>query len=220
MDEMLTRHSAIMDKTDPEKKEGIAVDEWGTWYDTPPGAPALRQENTLRDALIAATNFHIFQRHADRVRMANIAQMVNVLQSPILTDGAKMVRTPTYYAFLMYLPFQGASALPVRTDSPQLPAGKSNVPAVDLTAAKGIGGQLYIGLVNADTGEVADVDVSMGSAARQVSGQLLTAPAMDSQNRFGAAEAVRPEPFHGARWSGGKLRVTMPAKSIVVLTVK
>ena len=119
IDEIIARHSAIMDKDDPEKKVALVVDEWGTWYDTPPGAPALRQQNSLRDALVAAINFHIFQRHADRVRMANIAQMVNVLQSILLTDGPRMVRTPTYYAFLLYAPFQGAMALPVQVSTPE-----------------------------------------------------------------------------------------------------
>jgi len=214
---MIARHSAIMDKADPDKKVALAVDEWGTWYDSAPGATALRQDNTLRDALIAATNFHIFHRHADRLRMANIAQMVNVLQSPILTDGPRMVRTPTYYAFLMYVPFQGAAALPVQVDSPRL----GSVPAVDVTAAKGPGGAVYVGIVNADPDEAADVDLSIaGASGRHVSGQLLTAPAMDSRNRFGAAEEVRPVPFRGARWNGGKLRVSMPAKSVVVLTLE
>jgi alpha-N-arabinofuranosidase len=217
IEEMIARHSTIMDKADPDKTVALAVDEWGTWYDPAPGATALRQDNTLRDALIAATNFHIFQRHADRVRMANIAQMVNVLQSPILTDGAKMVRTPTYYAFLMYVPFQGASALPVHADTPML----AGVPAVDLTAAKGEGGAVYVGLVNADPDERADVELSIaGPAGSAVSGELLTASAMDSRNRFGAVEDVHPVPFRGARWSAGKLRVEMPAKSIVVLTLK
>ena len=217
IEEMIARHSAIMDKTDPDKKVALAVDEWGTWYDAEPGSTALRQDNTLRDALVAATNFHIFHRHSDRVRMANIAQMVNVLQSVLLTDGARMVRTPTYYAFLMYRPFQGASALPVQVDSPAL----GSFPAVDVTAAKGEGGAIYIGLVNVDPDETADVELSLaGARGRQVSGQLLTAPAMDSRNRFGVAEEVQPTPFKGARLSGGKLRLSMPAKSIVVVTLK
>lgn len=221
MEDLLTRHSAIMDKTDPDKKVGIAVDEWGTWYDTPPGAPALRQENTLRDAVVAATNFNIFHRHADRVRMANISQMVNVLQSPILTEGAQMVRTPTYYAFLMYLPFQGASALPVKIDSPQLPAGKDSIPAIDVTAAKGAGGQVYVGVVNVDPDDGADVDVAIaGNVGQHISGQLLTAPAMDSRNHFGAPEEVHPVPFRGGHWHDGRLRVDMPPKSVVVLTLK
>jgi alpha-N-arabinofuranosidase len=217
IEEMIARHAAIMDKADPQKKVALAVDEWGTWYDSAPGATALRQDNTLRDALIAATNFHIFQRHADRVRMANIAQMVNVLQSVLLTDGAQMVRTPTYYAFLMYAPFQGASALPAHVDSPAL----AGVPAIDVTAAKRQDGSVLVGLVNVDPDEAAVVDLSIaGIGARTVSGQLLTAPGMDSQNRFGAAEEVHPVPFSGAGWNGDRLRVSMPAKSVVVLTLK
>jgi alpha-N-arabinofuranosidase len=220
MEELITRHSAIMDKADPDKEVGLAVDEWGTWYDTPPGAPALWQENTLRDALVAATNFHIFQRHADRVRMANIAQMVNVLQSVIMTDGERMIRTPTYYAFLMYRPFQGATALPVSTTGPNENAGSAEIPAIDVTAARGADGAVHVGIVNVDLDQPADVEVNLGKSGRAISGEVLTASAMDARNRFGAAEEVRPVPFRNARWAGGKLRVQMPAKSIVVLTVK
>ena len=218
IEDMIARHSAIMDKADPGKKVALAVDEWGTWYDAAPGSTALRQENTLRDALVAATNFHIFQRHADRVRMANIAQMVNVLQAVLLTDGARMVRTPTYHAFLMYVPFQGSSALPVQVDSPRLDSRIGSIPTIDITAARRKDGSLLVGLVNADPDASAEVDLSIaGVRGRQVSGQLLTAPAMDSRNRFGVAEEVRPVAFDRARWTSGKLRVPMPAKSVVVL---
>lgn len=212
---MIARHSAIMDAADPGKKVALAVDEWGTWYDTPPGAPALRQENTLRDALVAATNFNIFERHADRVRMANIAQMVNVLQSVILTDGPRMVRTPTYYAFQMYVPFQGATALPVAVQSPSL---TGQVPAVDVEAARAAGGSVVVGLVNIDPDSAADVELTLPRG--RVSGQVLTGAAMDSRNRFGAAEEVHPRPFAGARWKGGALAVAMPAKSVVVLRIE
>jgi len=127
------------------------------------------------------------------------------------------VRTPTYYAFLMYVPFQGAAALPVQVDSPRL----GSVPAVDVTAAKGEDGTTYVGIVNADPDEPAEVELSIaGAAGKQVSGRLLTAPAMDSRNRFGAAEDVHPVPFKGALWRDGKLRVATPAKSIAVLAVK
>nr|NUR36985.1 alpha-N-arabinofuranosidase [Sphingomonas sp.] len=220
MEEMIERHSAIMDKSDPAKKVALAVDEWGTWYDTPPGAPALRQENTLRDALVAATNFNIFHRHADRVRMTNIAQMVNVLQAMILTDGPRMVRTPTYYAFQMYRPFQGVTALPVAANSPNESAGMTQFPAVDVTAARGADGVVHVGIVNVDPDQPAEVEVDLPRSGGAISGQLLTAPAMDSRNRFGAAEEVRPVPFRNARWAGGKLHVAMPAKSIVVLSIK
>jgi len=219
MDELITKHAAIMDRSDPEKKVALAVDEWGTWYDTPPGAPALRQENTLRDALVAATNFIIFQRHADRVRMANIAQMVNVLQSVILTDGPRMVRTPTYYAFQMYTPFQGATLIPLSLHSDDLASGTVKVPAVDATAAKTSDGSIYIGLVNVDVDQNANVEVDLNSAGR-VFGQVLTAAAMDSRNRFGAAEEVRPRSFTSFRHRAGTLQVTMPSKSIVVLKIE
>jgi len=218
IEDMIAKHAAIMDRTDPDKKVALAVDEWGTWYDTPPGAPALRQDNTLRDALVAATNFNIFQRHADRVRMANIAQMVNVLQSVILTDGARMVRTPTYYAFQMYVPFQGATAIPVDVASPQLDSGSSRLPALDVSAAADANGDIFVAIVNIDPDQDARIALGLGDTRhRRVSGQVLSATAMDSQNQFGAVEAVKPQPFTAFKSTSAGLTVTVPAKALVVL---
>lgn len=221
MEDLIERHSEIMDQADPGKKVGLAIDEWGSWYDILPGAPALRQGNTLRDALLAATNFHIFHRHADRVRMTNIAQMVNVLQAMILTDGPRMVRTPTYYAYWLYRPFQGAMALPVTIEGPSEPVGSRRVPAVDVTAARGPDGSLYIGIVNIEPEDGVEVELAVGEdAARKTTAQILTAPRMDSQNAFGATEQVRPLPFAHWQWRGGKLHISMPSKSVVVMRLK
>ncbi len=126
MEELVTKHSAVMDQFDPDKKVGLMVDEWGTWYTGLPGSNPgfLHQQNSLRDALVAAIHFNIFSQHADRVKMANIAQMVNVLQAMILTNDEKMVLTPTYYTFEMYKPFMDATHLPLELAAPTIPAGR------------------------------------------------------------------------------------------------
>jgi alpha-N-arabinofuranosidase len=220
METMVREHGARMDKTDPDKKVGLEVDEWGTWYDPTPGTNAayLVQENTLRDALIAAVNLNIFHRHADRVHMANIAQMVNVLQAMIQTDGDKMVLTPTYWAFVMYQPFQGAMALPITVQAPDYVSGDIKLAAVDVTAARGTDGKIHVALANIDPNHAAEV-VLPGLAKAAVSGQVMTAGTMDARNSFANPSAVKPAPFTGAKWKDGKLVVTMPAKSLVVLTL-
>jgi alpha-N-arabinofuranosidase len=143
-----------------------------------------------------------------------------VLQAVLQTDGPRMVKTATYYAFLMYRPFQGATALPVTISSPDYAVGDSKLPAIDVSAGKHGDGATYVGLINADPNQGADVELAIDGAGKRISGQVLTAAKMDSRNAFGAAEQVRPAAFTGARWAGGKLRVSMPAKSIVVLTLK
>jgi len=213
---MIEAHDAVMDESDPEGKTVLAVDEWGTWYDPTPGSPGgwLQQQNSLRDGLLAAVNFNIFHRHADRVRLGNIAQMVNVLQAMILTDGPRMVLTPTYHAFEMYRPFQGATVLPITINTPSY----GTLGAVDGTAARGTDGAVYIALVNLDPNRLAEVTLDINAAAlRQVSGRILTADVMDAHNRFDEPAAVAPAPFTQARLMEGQLHVTLPAKSLVVL---
>jgi alpha-L-arabinofuranosidase len=223
LEEMIREHDARMDRHDPDAKLGLMVAEWGTWYDATPGTNAafLQQENTLRDALIAATNFHIFHRNAGRVHMTNIAQMVNVLQAMILTEGRRMALTPTYHAFRMYQPFQGATALPVSIRSPDYRRGEQKMPAVDVTAARGSDGMLYVGLVNVDPGQEAQVELAPGSlSSGKIVGEVLSAPTMDARNTFERPDAIRPMPFRDARWRGGRLSVTLPAKSVVVLQIR
>jgi alpha-L-arabinofuranosidase len=222
MDKLIADNVAKLDKNDPKKKLTFAVDEWGTWYESTPGSKPgfLQQQNTLRDAIVAALNFNIFHAHADRVRLANVAQMVNVLQAMILTDKGKMVLTPTYHAFKMYVPFQDAASLPVKlANNPRYTFGKKNIPAVSASAARGKDGKLYLALVNANPKEAIDVAIDVaGTTATSVSGSVLTAAAMDAHNAVAAPTAVTPAPFQ-AKANDGKLIVKLPAKAIVVVAV-
>jgi alpha-N-arabinofuranosidase len=149
--------------------------------------------------------------------MTSIAQMVNVLQAMILTDGPKMVLTPTYHAFAMYRPFQGATSLPLTLQSPAY----GSLRAVDGSAARGTDGKLHLALVNLDPGNTMAVDLALdGWKGTRVAGQLLTAQAMDRHNTFDAPDALRPTTFDGASISEGRLKLTLPAKSLVVLALE
>jgi alpha-N-arabinofuranosidase len=223
MDEYITQNSAVMDKYDPAKKISFAVDEWGTWYDPEPGREPgfLYQQNTLRDAIVAALNFNVFEHHADRVRLANIAQMVNVLQAMILTKGPQMILTPTYHVFKMYESFQDATYLPADLMTPQYAQGTASVPAISLSAARTASGLIAVALVNLDPQKAIAVSVAIsGANLSQVSGTLLTAATMDAHNSFENPEAVHPVPFKGATITGRELSLTAPAKSIIVLTLR
>ncbi|WP_188768220.1 alpha-N-arabinofuranosidase [Novosphingobium endophyticum] len=223
MDEFITRHSAIMDKYDPEKRIFLAVDEWGTWYGQDPGTHSgfLRQQNTLRDALVASVNLDIFARHADRVRMTAIAQMVNVLQAMILTDGDKMVLTPTYHVFEMYKPWQDATVLPIDFQTPRYHKGEYTMPAVSGSAVRGKDGKIHVALSNLDPNQPNTVTIRLdGLKASIISGRVLTASSINAHNTFKAPEAVKPAAFTGARIKGSDLVVTLPAKSVAVLELR
>ncbi len=223
MEEFITKHSAIMDKYDPAKRVMLAVDEWGTWYDPTPGSNPgfLEQQNSLRDAVVAGLNLNIFAHHADRVRMAAIAQMVNVLQAMLLTDGAKMVKTPTYWVFDLYKPWQGATSLPIQVTSPWYHKDEVAVPAVSASAVRDAAGQVHVALVNLDPNRAMPVSVALaGLQATQVSGRIITGTAMDAHNSFDAPDTVVPQPFAGAQVTGGNLTLTVPAKSVLVLDLR
>jgi alpha-L-arabinofuranosidase len=224
MDDLITRHSAIMDKGDPQKRIGLVVDEWGTWYDVEPGTQPgfLYQQNTLRDAIIAALNFHIFHRHADRVSMANIAQTVNVLQAMILTDKEKMLRTPTYWVFEMFKVHQGGTFLPVELQSPDYAFGQEKTPMVSVSATRAADkSAVHLSLANASPTQAVTVSVKLaGLAAKTVTGRVLTASAMNAHNTFAAPDTVTPAAFDGASLNGDSLEVKLPAKSVVILALK
>jgi alpha-N-arabinofuranosidase len=221
MDELVTKHSAIMDKYDPEKRIGLYVDEWGTWYDPAPGRNPgfLWQQNTLRDALVAAVTLDVFHRHADRVQMSAIAQMVNVLQAMILTEEEQMILTPTYHVFEMYIPFQDATSLPAKVESPRYRLGDWSMPTVDVSAARGADGRIHVAFVNLDPDRAASVSTTIaGVRARGASGRILTAEAMDAHNTFDSPNDVKPAPFAASR-ERDALIVEIPPKAVIVVAV-
>jgi len=220
MEELITRHAAIMDRYDPNKRVMLAVDEWGAWYDVEPGTNPgfLYQQNSLRDALVAAINLNIFARHADRVRMSAIAQMVNVLQAMILTDGPRMVRTPTYWVYDLYKPWQDADVIPIDLNTPWYGKDEFAIPAVSASAVRAKDGHVRVALANADPRRSMPVAIRLGGAGGSaVSGQVITATEMNAFNTFDRPDAVRPAPLVGAKVSGDLLTLTLPAKSVAVL---
>jgi len=222
MDGLIQKHSAIMDKYDPGKKVALVVDEWGGWYAPLPGSDPgfLVQQNSMRDAILAALNLNIFARHADRVRMANIAQMINVLQAMILTDKEKMVLTPTYYVFKMYVPFQDATFVPVAFEAGTYTHQNISLPRVDAIAAKDTNGKLWLEITNLDPNEPVEIEASLaGIAARSAAGQTLTAPKVDSVNTFDAPNTVVPKPV-SAKVQSGKLALKLEPKSVTVVSVE
>jgi alpha-N-arabinofuranosidase len=220
---------AVMDQYDPEKKVGFFVDEWGTWYDPAEGRNPgfLFQQNSLRDALVASLNFNIFHKYADRVRMANIAQMVNVLQSMILTDKEKMILTPTYHVFKMYIPFQGATTVSVKVAdkatglagaAARYAFGDESIAKISATAARGEDGKLYLALTNTDPNNAEKVSVSSNSRLRRAEGQLLTHARMDAHNTFEDPDEIHPVAF-SATGRGGIISLEIPAKSVLVIAL-
>ena len=213
-----------MDETDPEKKIALMVDEWGTWWDEEPGTiPGhLYQQNSMRDAMVAALMLNVFHKYTDRVRMANIAQVVNVLQSMILTDQkgtGHIVLTPTYHVFEMYRQFQEATFLPldIQCDSITTTEGKK-VPLVSASAAKTTDGKIVIALVNTSLDKSQQIIIN-GISAKNITGRILTCKDVRDFNDFDHPETIKPSPFKEAKAKKGTIEVKLPAKSITVLTI-
>ncbi len=223
MEELITRHSTIMDKYDPDKRVALIVDEWGTWYDVEPGTNPgfLYQQNTLRDALVAGINLNIFNNHCDRVRMANIAQTVNVLQAVILTEGDKTILTPTYHVFEMYKVHQDATLLPVDVDCPDYKSGEDAIPQISVSASKDDNGTIHITLCNLHPNEDVSINCELrGCTARNVSGRILTADKINEHNTFDEPERVKPTSFNSYNITGQGLDIKMPSKSVIVLSIE
>ena len=223
IEELINKHGAIMDKYDPQKKVALAVDEWGIWTDVEPGTnPAfLYQQNSLRDALIAASTLNIFNNHCDRVRMANLAQTVNVLQSLILTNKEKMLLTPTYYVFDLFKLHQGATLLPLQFTSPQYTFESENIAAINASASKESSGAIHITLVNLDTKKKITVSAVLPKTLfKETEGEILTSQRFNDINTFEQPGKVKPAKFSEYKNNGKTLSVNLPPMSVVLITLK
>jgi len=220
IEEIIGKHATLMDKHDPQRRVDMIVDEWGAWYNVEPGTRPgfLYQQNTLRDALVAGLTLNIFNQRCDRVKMANLAQTVNVLQSVILTEGKKMLLTPTYHVFEMYKVHQDATLLPLDLQCNVYQFGDQAIPAISASASRDPAGRIHLSLCNLDPNEPAEVACELrGAKVDHVTGRVLTANAMNAHNTFDQPEAVRPASLGDARLEGETLRVRLPSKSVVVL---
>ncbi len=223
LDEMISRHSAVMDTKDPQKRIGLAVDEWGIWHDPEPGSNPgfLNQQNTLRDAVAAASTLNIFNNHSDRVKMANIAQLINVLQAMILTDKSKMIVTPTCHVFEMYAGHQNATLLPAEIQSADYTSGDKKIPQVNASASRDRNGKIHITMCNLNPTVAATLSCELkGATAKKISGRLLTASELNAHNTFEQPDAVRPAAFTDAKVNANGFEATLPAKSVIALEIE
>ena len=221
IEQLIEHHGAIMDKYDKEHKVGMIIDEWGTWFDVEPGTNPgfLYQQNTMRDALVAGINLNIFNKHCDRVKMANIAQMVNVLQSVILTEGAKMILTPTYHVFKMYNCHQGAELLDSYVETETIGMDDCKVPNLNESVSLGTDGKIHITMTNLSVDKDYEVEGQLAEAEiLEVKGTVLTNE-MHAHNTFDAPEVVKPEAFTGYKVVDNKLVFTIPSCSVLHLEV-
>ncbi|MBB3109552.1 alpha-N-arabinofuranosidase [Paenibacillus phyllosphaerae] len=224
MDELITRHSAIMDQYDPKKRVGMIVDEWGTWFQVEPGTNPgfLYQQNSMRDALVAGITLNVFHDHCDRVHMANIAQTVNVLQSVILTEGEKMTVTPTYHVFEMYKAHQDAEALELTKQTPKYEMNGTSLEQISATASRGKDGRVNISLCNISHDQAAELTIELrglADAEPHVQGRILHHDDLSAHNTVDAPNVVAPAELSGIQIENGILRITLPAASVAVLHV-
>tara|TARA_R100001369_G_scaffold33564_2_gene58659 strand:+ start:3165 stop:4724 length:1560 start_codon:yes stop_codon:yes gene_type:complete len=220
MEELIVKHTAIMDKYDEEKKVDLIVDEWGGWYEVSEGTNPgfLYQQNTMRDAMIAGMNLNIFNNHADRVKMANLAQAVNVLQAVILTDKEKMILTPTYHVMNMYKVHQDATLIPLSFDSPVYKFKEESLPALNVSASKDSNEKIHISFTNIDTKREQMLTLDLSSFnLKNITGTVLSSESLQDHNTFENPNKIEPKNFKDFKFKKGKLEVTIPPFSVIVL---
>jgi alpha-N-arabinofuranosidase len=198
------------------------VDEWGSWYTTEPGSRPneLYQQQTVRDAVLAALTLNVFINHAERVRMANIAQMVNVLQAMILTFGQDIVLTPSWHVFKLYAPHQDATRLEIKSDAPDRLYQKYPYPSVSAAASRADDQSVCISLTNTDPAEPVSIVLNLEGLHPLVgpTGEIITAPILTACNTPEAPDQVSSRAWKEFTWSGQTLKAELPPASVATLT--
>jgi alpha-N-arabinofuranosidase len=225
LDELLTKHSAIMDRHDPARRVGLVVDEWGAWYLNDSGRPAseLYQQQTIRDAVLAALTLNLFIAHAERVHMANLAQLANVLHAVLLTFGEKMVRTPSWHVFDLYQPHQDALRLPVTGDSAMCPHEDGAYPRVSATASRAADGSVTVTLAHTNPTNSATVELTLEGLPSEASakeGKILVAPKLTAVNTPDAPNQVAAQPWTDFSFDGTKFTATLPPGCVAAVSFK
>ncbi len=224
MDELISRHAAIMDRYDPDKKIGMSVDEWGAWYTCEPGTNPgfLYQQNTVRDALVAGITLNIFNKHCDRVRMAALAQMVNVIQAVLLTEGERMIKTPTYHVMHMYRYHQDADLLESGvTGVDEIGMGEWKVPKVTESVSKGADGVITITVNNLSMTDSEELDICLLDKNYKVrEARIVTDEDAHSYNTFDNPDAVVEKEFSDYQITDRGIRARLPKNSVIMLRVK
>ncbi|MBU2913504.1 alpha-N-arabinofuranosidase [Reichenbachiella agariperforans] len=223
MEELVTKHIEVMDKYDPEGKIDLVVDEWGGWYDVEEGTNPgfLFQQNTMRDAMIAGMTLNIFNNHANRVKMANLAQAVNVLQAVILTDEEKMILTPTYHVMRMYTVHHDATLMPLEINNTSYVKGDAELPAISASASEDLDGKKHLSIVNIDASQSYKIRVPFSGVKKsQVSGEVLASGKIQDHNTFEIPSHVAPVEFKDFKVKEGNVELTLPPASVVVLEIQ
>ncbi|CAH1227932.1 alpha-N-arabinofuranosidase [Paenibacillus sp. JJ-223] len=226
MEELIVKHSEIMDKYDPENKVALIIDEWGTWYNVEPGTNPgfLYQQNTMRDALVAGINLNLFNNYNKRVQMANLAQIVNVLQALVLTEGERMLLTPTYHVFDMYQVHMDAQRLELNYESPAYTFGDETIPQLSLSASRNAEGVVHVTACNlSHTDElevVCRLDSFQTSDAASVSGRILHHDDFGAYNTFEEPNRVQLADWSDLSLENNELRFTLPPASVGVIALK
>lgn len=221
IEELITRHVTIMDRYDPDKNVDLFVDEWGGWYDSKDSLGVLYQQNTMRDAMIAGTTLNSFNNHADRVKMANLVQTINVLQAVILTNEEKMILTPTYYVMKMYNVHQNSTLLPMSMQNVSYTFNNEELPALSASASIDQNGTKNISLVNIDSrkNHTAEIEIR-GETFKNISATILSSAALQDHNTFENPEKIKPRNFDDFNSKNGVVRIKLPPFSVVVLELK